>query len=67
MRTTTAETETRKDRIENSSIKELLFLNTIPYPASQTCEKIKYLNVAPTFADAINRIYEGVSMSALFY
>ena len=55
------------DRIENSSIKELLFLNTIPYPASQTCEKIKYLNVAPTFADAINRIYEGVSMSALFY
>ena len=55
------------DRIEASSIKELLFLNTIPYPASKPCSKIKYLNVAPTFADAIKRIYEGVSMSALFY
>ena len=55
------------DRIENSCIKELLFLNTIPYPVSKPCDKIKYLNVAPTFADAIKRIYEGVSMSALFY
>ena len=55
------------DRIENSSIKELLFLNTIPYPASRPCEKIKYLNVAPTFADAISRISDGKSMASLFY
>ena len=55
------------DRIEKSCIKELLFLNTIPYPADRPCSKIKYLNVAPTFGDAIKRIYEGVSMSALFY
>jgi len=55
------------ERINKSYIKELLFLNTIPYPAKEQCDKIKYLNVAPTFADAIKRIYEGASMSALFY
>lgn len=31
------------------------------------CDKIKYLNVAPTFADAIKRISDNISMSALFY
>ena len=53
------------ERIENSPIKELTFLNTIPAPEG-VCDKIKYLDVSPIFADAIQRIYEENSMSVLF-
>ena len=44
------------ERIANSCIKELTFLNTIP-PLEGACSKIKYLSVAPMFAEAIERIY----------
>ena len=55
------------ERIENSCIKELLFLDTIPYPKdAPKCDKIRYLPVAPMFAEAIERIYEEVSISSLF-
>ena len=55
------------ERIENSCIKELLFLDTIPYPADKPkCDKIRYLSTAPVFAEAIRRIYEEVSISNLF-
>ena len=53
------------DRIEASPIKELALLNTIP-PLECACKKIKYLDVAAVFAEAIQRIYEENSMSALF-
>ena len=53
------------DRIAASPIKELTLLNTIP-PLKGACSKIKYLDVAPIFADAIQRIYEENSMSVLF-
>lgn len=53
------------ERVENSCIKELTFLNTIPAPEN-VCDKIKYLDVSPIFADAIQRIYEENSMSVLF-
>ena len=53
------------ERIDNSVIKQLTLLNTIPEP-SQHPEKIKFLDVSPVFADAIQRIYEESSMSALF-
>ena len=54
------------DRIENSYIKELLFVDTIPYPHSKKSSKIKYLSSAHLFAEAIERIYEEVSISTLF-
>ena len=55
------------DRINSSCIKELLLLDTIPYPANRAkCEKIKYLTTASVFAEAIRRIYEEVSISNLF-
>ena len=55
------------ERIENSCIKELLFLDTIPYPKDKPkCDKIRYLSTAPVFAEAIRRIYEEVSISNLF-
>ena len=52
------------ERIANSCIKELTFLNTIP-PLEGACSKIKYLDVSPIFADAIQRIYEENSMSVV--
>ena len=55
------------ERIENSCIQKLLLLDTIPYPADKpACSKIDYLTSAPIFAEAIRRIYEEVSISALF-
>ena len=54
-------------RIEKSPIKEVVLLDTIPYPKDQAiCEKIKYISVAPMFAEAIDRVYEEVSISTLF-
>lgn len=54
------------DRINDSCIKELLFLDTIPYPSDKACDKIKYLTVDSLFAEAIGRVYEEVSISSLF-
>ena len=55
------------DRINDSVIKELLLLDTIPYPADKPAsDKIKYMSVAPVFAEAIQRVYEEVSISNLF-
>ncbi len=56
------------DRINASTIDEVIFLNTIaPRPdISRVCPKIKYLSVAHLFAEAIERIYDEQSVSPLF-
>ena len=55
------------DRISDSCIKELLLLDTIPYPSDKpACPKTRYLTAANVFAEAIRRIYEEVSISNLF-
>lgn len=54
------------ERIRDSLIKELIVTNTIPIPAGKPSDKIKVLSVAPLFAEAIKRIYEGLSLSKLF-
>jgi len=54
------------DRIKESYIEELVCLDTIPEQESKKCDKIKFLTIAPTFAEAIDRIYEEVSISTLF-
>ena len=56
------------DRINKSSLSEVLFLDTIePRPnLKRLCPKIKYLTVAHMFADAIECIYEERSVSRLF-
>ena len=54
------------ERIEKSVLKEVYFLDTVPPKAGVACDKIKYLSVAHMFAEAIERIYEEVSVSKLF-
>lgn len=53
-------------RIEKSAIEELLILDTIALPEDKKLDKIRTVSVAPIFADAINRIHEGISVSKLF-
>ncbi|MCD8004491.1 MAG: ribose-phosphate pyrophosphokinase [Oscillospiraceae bacterium] len=54
-------------RIEESVLDEVVFLNTIPpTPAAAACPKIKYLSVAHMFAEAIRSIYTDSSVSKLF-
>ena len=54
------------DRINESVIKEVVFLDTIPPKAGVTCDKIKYLSSAGILADAIGFIYHEDSVSRLF-
>ena len=54
------------ERLEASPIKELVCLNTIELPPEKIMKKTKILSVAPIFAEAIERIYEDVSVSPLF-
>ena len=53
-------------RLEDSVIKEVLFLDTIPAKEGVRCDKIKYLSSAPMLADAISFIYHEDSVSRLF-
>lgn len=54
------------DRIHNSVIDELVILDTVPLPEEKQIDKIKVLTVAPVFGEAIERIYEDLSVSTLF-
>jgi len=54
------------DRIEESPIKELVVLDTIPLAKEKQLDKIKVLSVAPAFAEAIKRIDGDISLSEMF-
>ena len=54
------------ERLNNSVIKEVALLNTIPESMGEGCDKIKYISVAPMFAEAIERIYQEISIAKLF-
>ncbi len=53
-------------RIQDSVLKEVLFLDTIPPKEGEKCDKIKYLSAAPMLAEAIGSIYHDDSVSRLF-
>lgn len=53
-------------RIQDSAIKEMVVLNTIPLSDEKRIAKIKSLSVASVFAEAIERIYGDISISTLF-
>lgn len=54
------------ERIEKSAIEELVLLNTIPMPAEKRIEKMRFLSVAPLFAEAMTRVFTNGAISELF-
>ncbi|HEX7065160.1 MAG TPA: ribose-phosphate diphosphokinase [Bacillales bacterium] len=54
------------ERIQDSSIKELVVTNTIPLPEEKWFEDVTQLSVAPLLAEAIIRVHEKLSVSKLF-
>ena len=54
------------DHINASPIKELALLDTIPAVDPSRSDKLKYLSVAPMIGEAIERIYQEVSISKLY-
>jgi ribose-phosphate pyrophosphokinase len=52
---------------EGTALDEVVVTNTIPLsPAAQACGKIRQLSVAPLFAETMQRISTGDSVSSLF-
>ncbi len=54
------------ERIEKSSIDELIVLDTILLPEGKQIEKIKVLSTAMLFGNAIKKIFSNESVSVLF-
>ena len=54
------------ERIQNSVLKEVVLLDTIPLPDSKKIDKITMLPVAPVFAEAMDRIYEDKPVSTIY-
>lgn len=54
------------DRIKNSSLKEVIVLDTIPLGEEKKIDKIKVLSTADLFASAITKIFNCDSVSELF-
>jgi ribose-phosphate pyrophosphokinase len=55
------------ERIEKSSIKELIVTDTIPlHDGATKCKRIKILSVAGLLSEAVRRIYYNDSVSSLF-
>jgi len=52
-------------RVDQSSLKEMIFTDSIPYP--HKCEKVKILSVADLFAEAIKRVCSHESITTLYY
>jgi len=47
-------------------VAEIVCTNTVPVPADARCDKLRVISVAPALAEAIRRIHDGASVSALF-
>jgi len=55
------------ENIENSVLDELVVTNTIPLSAAaQACDRIRQLDIAPVVAEAMRRISNEESISAMF-
>ncbi|MDR1225590.1 MAG: ribose-phosphate pyrophosphokinase [Prevotellaceae bacterium] len=54
------------ERIANSSLKEVVFTDTIPVKTSVEMSKIKVLSSAEMLADIINKVYNSQSISSHF-
>lgn len=54
------------ERINNSSLSQVIVLDTIPLGEAKQSEKIKVLGTEKLFASAIQKIFNGESVSVLF-
>ena len=54
------------DRIKNSPIKQLIFTDTVSISEDKILDNMKIVTVAEVFAEAIQRVFAGESVSALF-
>ncbi len=54
------------ERIEESSLQEVVLTDSIPLPAAKRIDRITTLSVAPLIGEAIRRIHRGESVGALF-
>ncbi len=54
------------ERIDDSSIREVVLTDSIPLPADKRLARITTLSVAPLIGEAIKRIHRGESVGALF-
>ncbi len=54
------------DRIKKSVVEELVVTDTIPVTGGKKIDRIKVLSIAPFLGEAIHRIHNGESVSALF-
>ncbi|ROO50722.1 ribose-phosphate pyrophosphokinase [Micromonospora sp. Llam0] len=51
---------------EQDGVLEIVCTNTVPIPAAKRVPKLQVLSVAPALAEAMRRIHNGESVSALF-
>lgn len=54
------------ERIEEAFIEKVVVTDTVPLTEEETQGKVEVISVAPMFAEAINRIHDGRSVSRLF-
>ncbi len=54
------------ERIEESPLKEMVFLNTIPSHGNTPSNKLKYLDISYVFARAIDHVHGATSIADLF-
>ena len=55
------------DRLERQDdVAEIVCTNTVPIPVTKRVPKLRILSIAPALAEAIRRIHNGESVSALF-
>ena len=54
------------DRIEKSDIKKIIITDTISIPKFKIIDKLKIMSVSGIFGQAVDRIHNGESVSALF-
>jgi len=54
------------ERIKESAIKKLIVTDTVSIPENKKLDNMEIVSVAPVFGEAIRRVYEGESVSALF-
>ena len=54
------------DRLKNSQIKQFIFTDTVFVPEEKRLSSMQFVTVSGIFGEAIKRIYNGESVSALF-